>query len=145
MNLEWDGFGDGTTFGGTLSPNPLQADLTGYTGLRLDFEYNTQPLYICWILGNVDLAGGPIPLGASLSELTIPGGQTEPFTLDMSFSEFTDPFASFGIPAVDYVDVNTLALVDGISSVGWGHPVCSPEAADIAESFSKTYPVRSRK
>ena len=58
MNLEWDGFGDGTTFGGTLSPNPLQADLTGYTGLRLDFEQH-QSLYIRWILGNVDLAGGP--------------------------------------------------------------------------------------
>ena len=36
-------------------------------------------------------------------------------------------------------------IVDGISSSGWGHPVCSPEATDIAESFSKTYPVRSKK
>ena len=36
-------------------------------------------------------------------------------------------------------------IVDGVSSGGWGHPVCSPEAADIAASFSETYPVRSRK
>ena len=28
-------------------------------------------------------------------------------------------------------------IVDGISSSGWGHPVCSPEAADIAKGFSK--------
>ena len=36
-------------------------------------------------------------------------------------------------------------IVDGISSSGWGHPVCSPDAADIAKGFSKTHPVRSKK
>ena len=36
-------------------------------------------------------------------------------------------------------------IVDGTSSSGWGHPVCSPEAADIAEGFPKTHPIRSRK
>ncbi len=36
-------------------------------------------------------------------------------------------------------------IVDGVSSSGWGHPVCSPEAADIAKGFSKTHPVRSKK
>lgn len=36
-------------------------------------------------------------------------------------------------------------IVAGISASGWGHPVCAPEAADIAKGFSKTYPVRSKK
>lgn len=119
MNLEWDGFGDGTTFGGTLSPNPLRADLTSYTGLRLDFGFSTQPLDIRWIIGNKDLTGGPIPLGISQFDLTIPGGQTEPFAIATPFSEFTAPFADFGVPAADYSDINTLALsifsADGVT------------------------------
>ena len=36
-------------------------------------------------------------------------------------------------------------IVDGISASGWGHPICSPEAADIAKGFSKTHPIRSKK
>lgn len=36
-------------------------------------------------------------------------------------------------------------IVDGVSTGGWGHPVCAPEAADIAKGFSKTHPVRSKK
>lgn len=36
-------------------------------------------------------------------------------------------------------------IVDGISAGGWGHPICSPEAADIAKGFSKTNPIRSKK
>ena len=36
-------------------------------------------------------------------------------------------------------------IADGISASGWGHPICSPEAADIAKGFSKTHPVRLKK
>lgn len=38
-------------------------------------------------------------------------------------------------------------IVDGISTSGWGHPACSPEAADVANNFAKTHPVpvRSKK
>ncbi len=36
-------------------------------------------------------------------------------------------------------------ISDGISASGWGHPVCAPEAADIARNFIKTHPVRSKK
>ena len=36
-------------------------------------------------------------------------------------------------------------IVDGVSAGGWGHPVCSPEAADIAKGFSETHPIRSKK
>jgi len=36
-------------------------------------------------------------------------------------------------------------ITDGISSGGWGHPVCSPEASDIAKGFSQTHPIRSKK
>jgi len=35
-------------------------------------------------------------------------------------------------------------IVDGISSSGWGHPVCTSEADDIAKGFSKTHPIRSK-
>ncbi len=36
-------------------------------------------------------------------------------------------------------------IIDSVSSSGWGHPVCSPEAADISKAYSKTHPVRSKK
>ena len=36
-------------------------------------------------------------------------------------------------------------IVDGVSSSGWGHPVCSPEAADIAKNFIETHPVNLKK
>ena len=36
-------------------------------------------------------------------------------------------------------------IVDAISSSGWGHPVCSPEAAEIAKNFPKTHPIRLKK
>jgi hypothetical protein len=113
MNLEWDGSGDGTTFGGApLPPNPLRADLTGYTGIRLEFAYSTQPLFVRWILGNRDLVDptNTRPQGASRWQATIPGDRTQPFILDVPFSEFTDPFVDFGIPAIDFSDVNTLVL-----------------------------------
>ena len=36
-------------------------------------------------------------------------------------------------------------IKEGTSAGGWGHPVCSPEAADIAAQFPKTHPVRATK
>lgn len=36
-------------------------------------------------------------------------------------------------------------ILDGQSAGGWGHPVCAPEAAEIAKAFSSTQPVRSSK
>jgi len=36
-------------------------------------------------------------------------------------------------------------IIDDISNSGWGHPICSPEASDIAKGFSKTHPIRSKK
>ena len=36
-------------------------------------------------------------------------------------------------------------IVDGISTSGWGHPICSPEAADIAKGLSEIHPIRSKK
>jgi len=36
-------------------------------------------------------------------------------------------------------------IVNGFSSSGWGHPVCSRKAADIAKSFCKTHPVQLKK
>jgi uncharacterized protein GlcG (DUF336 family) len=35
-------------------------------------------------------------------------------------------------------------IVDAVSSSGWGHPACSPEAVDIAENFSHTHPISSK-
>ena len=34
---------------------------------------------------------------------------------------------------------------DSISQGGWGHPICSPQAVEIAEAFSNTHPVRLKK
>jgi uncharacterized protein GlcG (DUF336 family) len=36
-------------------------------------------------------------------------------------------------------------IADGISSGGWGHPVCAPEAVAIAKEFSKTHPIKAKK
>ena len=32
-------------------------------------------------------------------------------------------------------------IVDGVSNSGWGHPICTQEAVDIAKSFVKTHPI----
>ncbi len=36
-------------------------------------------------------------------------------------------------------------ITNGMSASGWGHPQCAPEAAKIAQEFSKTHPVRKKK
>jgi len=36
-------------------------------------------------------------------------------------------------------------ITNGASSSGWGHPVCSPEATQIASQLPQTHPIRSRK
>jgi uncharacterized protein GlcG (DUF336 family) len=35
-------------------------------------------------------------------------------------------------------------ITDGVSKSGWGHPTCTPESADIAKAFGKTYPVTKK-
>lgn len=35
-------------------------------------------------------------------------------------------------------------ITDGASASGWGHPVCAPEAADIAKDFPKTHPISTK-
>lgn len=43
-------------------------------------------------------------------------------------------------------DDNIVYDISGdVSSGGWGHPSCSPEAMQIANEFSKTHPVRPKK
>lgn len=36
-------------------------------------------------------------------------------------------------------------IVNGASAGGWGHPACTPEAAEIAKGFSKTHPIQKKK
>ncbi len=36
-------------------------------------------------------------------------------------------------------------IAEGSSASGWGHPVCSPAAAEIAKGFPKTHPVQAKK
>lgn len=36
-------------------------------------------------------------------------------------------------------------IVNGSSTSGWGHPVCAPKAAEIAQSFPKTHPINAKK
>lgn len=36
-------------------------------------------------------------------------------------------------------------ITDGNSPSGWGHPICAPEAAEIAKGFPKTHPIKSKK
>ena len=35
-------------------------------------------------------------------------------------------------------------ITDGVSTSGWGHPECSPDAAEVARGLPKTHPVRTR-
>ena len=46
-------------------------------------------------------------------------------------------------PAKDDNIVNDIA--NGASAGGWGHPKCSPEAAEIAAELPKTHPIGSKK
>ncbi len=34
-------------------------------------------------------------------------------------------------------------IIDGVSTGGWGHPICAPEAKEIAEAFPETHPIRT--
>ncbi|MFT5122160.1 MAG: hypothetical protein ACI9TH_000873 [Kiritimatiellia bacterium] len=36
-------------------------------------------------------------------------------------------------------------IVDGVSTSGWGHPICAAGAADIAKGFPETHPIRKVK
>ncbi len=35
-------------------------------------------------------------------------------------------------------------ITDGKSASGWGHPICAPEAAEIAKEFPNTHPVKTQ-
>ena len=35
-------------------------------------------------------------------------------------------------------------IADGVSTSGWGHPECSPDAAEVARGLPETHPVRTR-
>ena len=45
-------------------------------------------------------------------------------------------------PANDDNIVND--IMNGLSEGGWGHPVCTPEAAEIAKNFPRTHPVSKK-
>ena len=32
-------------------------------------------------------------------------------------------------------------ITDGVSKSGWGHPICTPESAEIAKAFEETHPI----
>ncbi|MDJ0863738.1 MAG: heme-binding protein [Gammaproteobacteria bacterium] len=46
-------------------------------------------------------------------------------------------------PTKDDNIVNDIS--DGTSASGWGHPVCAPDAAEIAKGFPSTHPVQAKK
>ncbi len=115
MTLEWDGSGDGTTFGPAVPPEPIELDLRAYSGVRLAFAHSTENLEAFVQLGR---RGDDSPCGeacgfaAALSQsevVLVPGGRQEAFEIVVPLAGLDAPFAP-GLPGVDLGQVGSLIV-----------------------------------
>lgn len=100
-------------------------------------------------IGGVNVFGGGLALytenGKLLGAIGVSG--------DSSCADHNIAWKTRHALGLDYVpagvsstkDDNIVNDINDESSVsGWGHPVCTPEAAEIAEKFPETHPVRKK-
>ena len=133
---------------GLQHSNPVDTNVA-YGGSSTEFGTENDPM-VGKKIGGVNVFGGGLALynedGTLLGAIGVSG--------DSSCADHNIVWKVRHKLKMDYVpagvspnkDDNIINdIVDGISASGWGHPACSPEATDLAESFSKTYPVRAKK
>lgn len=99
MVLEWDGAGDGTTFGPAVPTDPIELDLRGYRGVEVRFTQTTHDLQV-WVelgrRGDDSTCGEACGFIAGLSRseiITVPGAEDGPTSVLVPFATFDAPFA----------------------------------------------------
>ncbi len=117
MFLDWDGSGDGSTFGPSTPTTPYSSDFSEYGGIELVFGSSSADLQVGMSIGNRDEATsvcgancGFITGFSRILAVDVPGGQDEPFSVFLPFAAMEDPFADFGIPAADLAGTNFLGV-----------------------------------
>lgn len=117
MVLEWDGAGDGSTFGNAVPDENLAVDLSEHRGMRVRFGSNSAPVQLVLTLAARDEENSPCgadcgfaATGSVSTPVTVAGGQSEPFEVFIPFDGLEAPFAAFGIPAADLSDITLISL-----------------------------------
>jgi len=132
-----------TQSGGSLfglqHSNPVSTNVA-YGGNSEDFGKENDPM-VGKKIGGVNVFGGGLALyskdGTLLGALGVSG--------DSSCADHNIAWKLRAALSLDFVpagvspngDDNIINdITDGVSADGWGHPACTPEAADIAKGFS---------
>jgi len=117
MVLEWDGAGDGSTFGPALPTHPLALDLSGYAGVRVRFQHSSDPLELTLTVGARDVDDSPcgaacgfVAASSSAGPVAVRGLNPSPFEVFLPFDDLSAPLEDAGIPGVDLSHVTLLAL-----------------------------------
>ncbi|MDO9585594.1 MAG: heme-binding protein [Syntrophales bacterium] len=128
--------------------NPVDTT-AAYRGPSKAFGTENDPM-VGRKIGGVNVFGGGLPLYDSAGNLIGAIGVSG----DSSCADHNIAWKVRHILKIDYVpsgvsptkDDNIVNdIIDGKSISGWGHPICSDEAAKIAKEFSNSHPIRSKK
>lgn len=101
-------------------------------------------------IGGVNVFGGGLPLynhkGVLLGAIGVSGDSS---CADHNIAwKVRDALGLDNVPAgVSSTNDDNIVydITDGVSTNGWGHAVCTPEATAIAEDLPKTHPISSQK
>ena len=133
---------------GLQHSNPVNAAVA-YLGPSKDIGTANDPM-VGYKIGGVNVFGGGLALynrsGKLIGAIGVSGDSScadHNIAWKVRHHLKLDYVPSGVSPSNDDNIVNDIK--EGISSSGWGHPICSPEASDIARGFSKTHPIRSKK
>ena len=132
---------------GLQHSNPVDTDVA-YSGPSEDIGTMKDPM-VGHKIGGVNVFGGGLALynseGKLIGALGVSGDSScadHNIAWKLRHSLNLDYVPAGVSPNKDDNIVND--ITDGVSAGGWGHPACSPEAADIAKGFSKTDPVKTK-
>ena len=129
---------------GLQHSNPVNTDVA-YGGRSENIGTAKDPM-VGHKIGGVNVFGGGLPLYNSNGKLIGAIGVSG----DSSCADHNIAWKTRHILKLDFVpagvspnndDNIVYDISNGVSKGGWGHPQCSPKAAEIAEGFSKTHPV----
>lgn len=133
---------------GLQESNPVAPE-AAYQGSSEKFGTEKDPM-VGHKIGGVNVFGGGQPLYESDGKLVGALGVSG----DSSCADHNIAWKVRHRLNLDYVPAGVSSAKDdnivyditnGVSASGWGHPQCSPEAAKIAQEFSRTHPVRKKK
>lgn len=133
---------------GLQESNPVSTE-EAYQGSSEKFGTEKDPM-VGHKIGGVNVFGGGLALYNSEGKLVGAVGVSG----DSSCADHNIAWKVRNKLKLDYVPAGVSTFKDdnivyditnGASGSGWGHPQCSPEAAKIAQEFSKTHPVRKKK